>query len=69
MVEPKTARAGLEALVAAISELAEGMQDVAVRPLPAAAQPRRASIAELRRFGDDVAALAIAMEVLHRRTM
>ena len=44
MVEPETARAGLEALAAAIAELAEGMQDVAVRPLPGAAQPRRASV-------------------------
>ncbi|MDP3493816.1 MAG: hypothetical protein Q8R82_11925, partial [Hyphomonadaceae bacterium] len=62
-----TAAAGLEALVAAIAELTEETQDVAVRPLPASGDARLASIATLRRIGEDMSALASAMEVLQRR--
>lgn len=67
MVERETARVGLEALLAAIAELSEGVQDIAVRPLSAAAKAHQASVAELRRLADDVVALASAMEVLQRR--
>lgn len=67
MVEPETARAGLEALAAAIAELAEGMQDIAVRPPPRAGQARLAIATRLRGIGEDVAVLAAAMEVLQRR--
>lgn len=67
MVEPETARAGLEALAAAIAELSEGMQDAAVRPLPRASHARLAVAGRLRVTGEDVAVLAAAMEVLQRR--
>lgn len=67
MVEKETARAGLDALVAAIAELNESAQDAAVRPLPRSVASRFARIADLRCFGEDLAVLASAMEVLQRR--
>lgn len=67
MVEPETARAGLKALAAAIAELTEGMQDVAVRPLPREGRARLAVAGRLRGNGEDIAVLAAAMEVLQRR--
>jgi len=67
MVERATARAGMEALVAAIAEMTESAQDLAVRPLPGGAKGRRTTVAALRCFGEDVALLAAAMEVLQRR--
>lgn len=67
MVERATARAGMEALAAAIAELSEGMQDAAVRPLPRGGHTRLALAMQLRGIGEDVAVLAAAMEVLQRR--
>lgn len=67
MVERAAARAGMDALAAAIAELSEGMQDLAVRPLPRAGRPRSAIATRLRGIGEDVAVLAAAMEVLQRR--
>lgn len=66
MVEPETARAGLEALAAAIAEITEGAQDAAVRPLRAAKKGRHARIKDLRRYGEDLVTLASAMAVLQR---
>ena len=67
MIDKDTAAAGLGALVAAIAELTEDAQDVAVRPLRASGDARLASIATLRRLGAALSALASAMEVLQRR--
>lgn len=67
MVERETAKAGLEALAAAIAEITEGAHDAAVRPLRAGEKARLARIADLRRYGEDLAALANAMQVLQRR--
>lgn len=67
MVEKETAKAGLEALAAAIAEITEGAHDAAVRPLPAREKAQLARIVELRRYGEDLAVLANAMEVLQRR--
>lgn len=57
----------LEGLAAAIVEITEDAQDVAVRPLPTAKKNRAAAIAALRRCGDDLSVLAGAMDVLRRR--
>lgn len=67
MVERSTARAGMEALAAAVAELSECMQDAAVRPLPRAVHARLANVTRLQSIGEDVAVLAAAMEVLQRR--
>ena len=68
MVEPETARAGLEALTAAIAEMSEDLQDRAVRPARGGGKGKHADAIALQRLGEDVAALAAAMEVLHRRS-
>lgn len=68
MVERTTAKAGLEALAAAIAEMSEDMQDVAVRPVrDGGGKERRMALISLRRLAEDVATLATAMEVLQRR--
>lgn len=68
MVERRTARAGVKALAAAIAEITEGAQDAAVRPLRAGDKARLARIDDLRRYGEDLATLASAMDVLQRRS-
>lgn len=67
MVELTTARAGLEALAAAIAEMSEDVQDAAVRPVREGGKERWTALIGLRCLAEDVAALATAMEVLQRR--
>ena len=67
MVDPDTARTGLQALAVAIAEIMEDAQELAIRPLPSKSSSRSARLIGLRTVGGDVAALAAAMEVLERR--
>lgn len=64
MVDPETAKAGLQALATAIAEIMEGVQDLAIRPLPSKLSVRATRIANLRAACADLAALVAAMEVL-----
>lgn len=67
MVDPNTAKAGLQALAVAIAEIMEGAQELTIRPVPSKPDRRLARLAGLRTVGEDIGALAAAMEVLERR--
>jgi hypothetical protein len=67
VVDSETVEVGLEALGVAIATLLEDAHEAAVRTMPAGAAKRAKRIADLKAVGQDVAALAAAMEVLQRR--
>lgn len=67
MVDPNTAKTGLQALAVAIAEITEFAQDLATRPLPTKTACRSVHIAGLQAASRDLQALAAAMEVLERR--
>ena len=68
MIDAETARTGLEALGVAIAEIIEDAHELAVLATPVDLAERDRRIVALQILGEDVAALAIAMAVLSRRS-